>query len=94
MIFFLIHEYTVLVVIEIVRTRDRVHELTQRLALGLTFLTLSMKYANFLLRGKELSALLDCLRVKMCQPRNTMEKLIVKEHHRKGIRVIRECVNA
>ncbi|KAG5329552.1 OR46A protein, partial [Acromyrmex charruanus] len=65
-------------------TRDHVQELTEGLFLGLTFLTLCVKYANFLLRESELSDLLDSLRVKMCQPRNSIEKLIIEQHSRRA----------
>jgi len=83
-IFLLIYEFTIFDVIEVIRTREHVQELTEGLFLGLTFLTLCVKYANFLLRENELSDLLDCLRVKMCQPRNSTEKLIIEEHSRRG----------
>jgi len=91
-IFLLIYEFTIFDVIEVIRTRDHVQELTEGLFLGLTFLTLCVKYANFLLRENELLDLLDCLRVKMCQPRNSTEKLIIEEHSRRGTRVIRRYV--
>ncbi|XP_077271876.1 odorant receptor 46a-like isoform X2 [Temnothorax americanus] len=83
-IFFLIYEFTIFDVIEMIRTRDRIQELTEGLFLGLTFLTLCVKYANFLLRENELSDLLECLRVKMCQPKNSTEKLIMEEHSRRA----------
>ncbi|XP_020279123.1 odorant receptor 46a-like [Pseudomyrmex gracilis] len=85
-IVFLIYEFTILDVVEIIRTRDRILDLTEGLFLGLTFVTLSIKYANFLLRKNELSTLLDCLREQMCQPRNSMEKMILEEHNRKAKR--------
>lgn len=84
----MIYEFTILDAVEVIRTRDHVQELTEGLFLGLTFLTLSVKYANFLLRENKVSELLDCLRVKMCQPKNSNEKLIMAEHSRRGIRVI------
>ncbi|XP_018053563.1 PREDICTED: odorant receptor 82a-like [Atta colombica] len=83
-IFLLIYEFTIFDVIEVIRTRDHVQELTEGLFLGLTFLTLCVKYANFLLRESELSDLLDSLRVKMCQPRNSTEKLIIEQHSRRA----------
>ncbi|TGZ52873.1 Odorant receptor, partial [Temnothorax longispinosus] len=83
-VFLLIYEFTISDVIEMIRTRDRVQELTEGLFLGLTFLTLCVKYANFLLRENELSDLLECLRVKICLPRNSTEKLIMEEHSRRG----------
>ena len=84
----MIYEFTILDVIEVIRTRDHIQELTEGLFMGLTFLTLCVKYANFLLRGNELSDLLNCLRVKRCQPRNSIEKLIIEEHSRRGIAII------
>ncbi|XP_071634291.1 odorant receptor 46a-like isoform X1 [Temnothorax longispinosus] len=83
-VFLLIYEFTISDVIEMIRMRDRVQELTERLFSGLTCLTLCVKYANFLLRENELSDLLECLRVKMCQPRNSTEKLIMEEHNRRA----------
>ncbi|XP_011693693.1 PREDICTED: odorant receptor 46a, isoform A-like [Wasmannia auropunctata] len=83
-IFLLIYEFTILDIIEVIRTRDHVQELTEGLFMGLTFFTLCMKYANFLLRENELSDLLNCLRVKMCRPRNSKEKLIIEEHSRRA----------
>ncbi|KAL6263329.1 hypothetical protein P5V15_006126 [Pogonomyrmex californicus] len=83
-VFLLIYEFTIFDVVEVIRTRDRIHELTEGLFLGLTFVTLCVKYANFLLRENEMTDLLDSLRVKMCQPRNSMEKLIMEEHSRKA----------
>jgi len=80
-IFLLIYEFTIFDVIEVIRTREHIQELTEGLFMGLTFLTLCVK---FLLRENELSDLLDCLRVKMCQPRNSSEKLIIEEHSRRG----------
>jgi len=87
-IFLLIYEFTIFNVIEVIRTRKHVQELTEGLFTGLTSLTLCVKYTNFLLRENEVLDLLACLRVKMCQPKNSMEKLIIEEHIRRGTRVI------
>ncbi|GAB1860537.1 Odorant receptor [Camponotus japonicus] len=81
---FLIYEFTILDAVEVIRTRDHIHELTEGLFLGLTFLTLSVKYANFLLRENKVSELLNYLRIKMCQPKNSTEQLIMEEHNRKA----------
>ncbi|XP_067207481.1 odorant receptor 82a-like isoform X2 [Linepithema humile] len=83
-VFLLIYECTTVNLIEVIRKRDHIDELTEGLFLGLTLFTLCIKYANFLLRKNEISALLDCLRVKMCQPKNSVEKLIIEEHNRKA----------
>ncbi|XP_072767174.1 odorant receptor 46a-like isoform X1 [Anoplolepis gracilipes] len=83
-IVFLIYEFTILDAVEVIRTRDHIYELTEGLFLGLTFLTLSVKYANFLLRENKVFELLDCLRIKMCQPRDSTEKLIMEEHSRRA----------
>ncbi|XP_012229844.2 odorant receptor 46a-like isoform X1 [Linepithema humile] len=83
-ILILIYQFTIFEVIELFRTRNRIHELTEALFLAATFVTLCVKYANFLLRKKELSVVLNCLRVKMCQPRNSMEELIMEKHGRKA----------
>nr|XP_012229846.1 PREDICTED: uncharacterized protein LOC105676486 [Linepithema humile] len=83
-VFLLIYECTTVNLIEVIRKRDHIDELTEGLFLGLTLFTLCIKYANFLLRKNEISALLDCLRVKMCQPKNSVEKLIIEEHNRRA----------
>jgi len=88
----LVYEFTIFDLIEVIRTREHIQELTEGLFTGLTYLTLCVKYANFLLRENEVLDLLACLRVKMCQPRNSMEKLIIEEHIRRGTRVIRRYV--
>jgi len=87
-IFFLIYEFTIFEVIELIRMRDRINELTEGLFLASTYITLCLKYANFLLRKNDVSEVLDCLRVKMCQPRNSTEKIIIETHSRKGIEFI------
>ncbi|KAF3054234.1 Odorant receptor 025 [Nylanderia fulva] len=83
-IFFLIYQFTIFEVIEVIRTRDQINELTEGLFLASTYVTLCLKYANFLLRKNDISKLLDCLRVKMCQPRNLTEKMIIETHSRKA----------
>ncbi|XP_072767204.1 odorant receptor 46a-like [Anoplolepis gracilipes] len=83
-IFFLIYEFTIFEVIELIRSRNQIDELTEGLFLASTYVTLCLKYANFLLRKKDVSQLLDCLRVKMCQPRNSTEKMIIETHSRKA----------
>lgn len=72
-------------VIELIRMHDRINELTEGLFLASTYITLCLKYANFLLRKNDVSELLNYLRVKMCQPRNLTEKMIIETHSRKGI---------
>ncbi|XP_072754574.1 odorant receptor 46a-like [Anoplolepis gracilipes] len=83
-IFFLIYEFTIFEVVELIRTRDRIDELTEGLFLASTYVTLCLKYANFLLRKNDVLELLDCLRVKLCQPRNSTEKMIIEIHSRKA----------
>jgi len=72
----------------VIRTRDQIDELTEGLFLASTHVTLCLKYTNFLLRKKDVLELLDCLRVKVCQPKNSTEKMILKMHIRKGIKII------
>ncbi|GAB1860534.1 Odorant receptor [Camponotus japonicus] len=83
-IFFLIYVFTIFEIIEVIRTRDQIDELTEGLFLASTHVTLCLKYTNFLLRKKDVSELLDCLRVKVCQPKNSTEKMILKMHIRKA----------
>ncbi|KAL6429834.1 hypothetical protein ACFW04_007599 [Cataglyphis niger] len=83
-IFFLIYEFTIFEVIELIRTCDRIDEFTEGLFLASTYVTLCLKYANFLLRKNDVSELLDFLRVKICQPRNFTEKMIMETHSRKA----------
>ncbi|XP_070150161.1 odorant receptor 46a-like [Polyergus mexicanus] len=83
-VFFLIYEFTIFEVIELIRTCDRIDEFTEGLFLASTYVTLCLKYANFLLRKNDVSDLLNCLRVKICQPRNSTEKIIIETHSRKA----------
>ncbi|XP_019696528.1 odorant receptor 82a [Harpegnathos saltator] len=83
-VFLLIYESTIFEVIELFRTRNHMSDVTEGLFLTSTFVTLCLKYANFLLRRNELSALLEYLRMKICQPRNFKERLIIDAHSRKA----------
>ncbi|XP_032662641.1 odorant receptor 46a-like [Odontomachus brunneus] len=80
----LIYQLTISEVIELIRMRNHIDDVTEVLFLTSTFVTLCLKYANFLLRRDQLSTLLECLRVKMCQPRNFKERLIIEAHSRKA----------
>ncbi|KYN30165.1 hypothetical protein ALC57_00381 [Trachymyrmex cornetzi] len=64
--------------------RNDVEDLTESLFLVLTFMCLCLKYLNVLMRQCELRALLDCFRANLCQPRNSMEKSILKQYDLKG----------
>ncbi|XP_014480257.1 PREDICTED: uncharacterized protein LOC106747344 isoform X2 [Dinoponera quadriceps] len=90
----LIYQFTIFEVIEVIRMRNRISEVTEGLFMMSTFITLCLKYANFLLRRDELSALLECLRVKMCQPRNHTERLIIEAHSRKDTTLYRRVLFA
>ncbi|CAL1685813.1 unnamed protein product [Lasius platythorax] len=80
----LIYHFTIFEVIELVRMRNDVEALTEGLFLVLTFVTLCLKYLNFLMRRCELRALLDCFRIKICQPRDSIETSILKQYDRKA----------
>ncbi|KAM0736582.1 Odorant receptor 46a, isoform A [Formica fusca] len=80
----LIHYFTILEVIELVRIRNDMEAVTEGLFLVLTFVSLCLKYLNFLMRQCELRALLDCFRDKICQPRDSAEKSILKQYDRKA----------
>lgn len=84
----LIYYFTIFEIIELVRIRNDMEAVTEGLFLVLTFATLCLKYLNFLMRQCELRALLDCFRAKICQPRDSAEKSILKQYDRKGIFII------
>ncbi|XP_011880780.1 PREDICTED: uncharacterized protein LOC105569177 isoform X2 [Vollenhovia emeryi] len=80
----LIYYFTISEIIELVRMRNNVEDLTEGLFLAITFMTLSLKYFNFLMRQCELRALLNCFRAKMCRPRDSTEVSILKQYDRKA----------
>lgn len=80
----LIYEFTISEVIELVRTRDHIEDITEGLFLTLTYIALCMKYGNFLARRDEVSMLLNCFRCKTCQPKNSEERMILVKYERKG----------
>lgn len=71
--------------IELVRTREHIEDLTEGLFLTLTFVALSFKYGNFLARQNEISALLNCFRSETCQPKDLVERMILIKYKRRGI---------
>ncbi|XP_014480183.1 PREDICTED: uncharacterized protein LOC106747303 [Dinoponera quadriceps] len=73
----LIYEFTISEVIELVRTRDHIEDITEGLFLTLTYVALCFKYGNFLARRDEVSILLNCFRSKTCQPKNFEERTIL-----------------
>lgn len=81
----LIYHFTISEIIELVRTRNNMEDLTEGLFLALTYMTLCLKYLNFLMRECELRTLLDCFRAKLCQPRDSAEVSILKQYDWKGI---------
>ncbi|XP_039311113.1 uncharacterized protein LOC105201627 [Solenopsis invicta] len=80
----LIYEFTISEVIELVRTRDDIEDMTEGLFMALTYVALCFKYGNFLARKEEMSMLLDCFRRETCQPRNSEEKTILIKYDRKA----------
>lgn len=68
--------------------RNDVEDLTESLFLVLTFVSLCLKYFNILVRQCELRALLDCFRVKLCQPKDSAEELILRRYDFKGTFII------
>nr|XP_012229380.1 PREDICTED: odorant receptor 46a, isoform B-like [Linepithema humile] len=86
----LIYGFTILEVIELVRTRDHIEDLTEGLFLALTYVALCVKYGNFLARQNEMSMLLDCFRGETCQPKDSEEKMILIKYDRK----VKWCVRA
>ncbi|KAF3054236.1 Odorant receptor 022 [Nylanderia fulva] len=82
----LLYHFTIFEVIELVRMKNNIEALTEGLFLVLTYVTLCLKYLNFLVREYELRALLDCFRNKICQPRDSIEKSILKQYDSKAKR--------
>jgi len=80
----LICHFTISEVIELVRIRNNMDDLTEGLFLALIYITLCLKHLNFLVRQCELRSLLDCFRAKLCQSRNFAEISILKRYDRKG----------
>lgn len=80
----LIYEFTISEVIELVRTRDHIEDITEGLFLTLTYVALCFKYGNFLARRDEVSTLLNCFRGETCQPKNSEERMILIKYDRKG----------
>ncbi|XP_025159318.1 odorant receptor 46a-like isoform X1 [Harpegnathos saltator] len=83
-ILLLIYEFTISEVIELVRTRDHVEDITEGLFVTLTYVALCFKYGNFLVRRDEMSALLNCFRGQTCQPKNSEERTILIKYDRKA----------
>ncbi|XP_026827557.1 odorant receptor Or2-like isoform X2 [Ooceraea biroi] len=83
-VFILIYQFTISEVIELIRTRDHIEELTEGLFLTLTYVALCFKYGNFLARQNQVSMLLDCFRGETCQPKNSEEKMILSRYNRKA----------
>ncbi|XP_024880857.1 odorant receptor 46a-like, partial [Temnothorax curvispinosus] len=80
----LLYEFTILEVIELVRTHDNIEDITEGLFLALTYVAFCFKYGNFLARQNEVSMLLDCFRSETCQPKNSEEKMILLKYDRKA----------
>ncbi|XP_077271873.1 odorant receptor 46a-like isoform X2 [Temnothorax americanus] len=80
----LLYEFTILEVIELVRTHNNIEDITEGLFLALTYVAFCFKYGNFLARQNEVSMLLDCFRSETCQPRNSEEKMILLKYDRKA----------
>ncbi|XP_012229842.1 odorant receptor 82a-like isoform X2 [Linepithema humile] len=62
--------------------RNDMENLTECLFLALTYIITCLKYLNFSMRQSELRALLNCFRVKLSQPKNSAEELILKQYDR------------
>lgn len=71
-------------VIELIRTRNHIEDLTEGLFLTLSFIALCVKYGNFLARQNQVNILLNCFRVETCQPKNSEEKMILSKYNNKG----------
>ncbi|KAL6263328.1 hypothetical protein P5V15_006125 [Pogonomyrmex californicus] len=80
----LIYHFTISEIIELIRMRNNMEDLTECLFLALSFITLCLKYLNFLMRQCELRALLNCFRAKLCQARDSTEESILKQYDRKA----------
>lgn len=89
----LIYQFTISEVIELVRTRDRIEDLTEGLFLTLTFVALCVKYGNFLARRDRVSMLLDCFRCETCRPKTFEERMILYRYDIRGIETTRETID-
>jgi len=87
----LIYQFTISELIELIRMRDRIEDLTEGLFLTLTFVALCIKYGNFLARRDQVSTLLDCFRGETCRPKDFEERMILSRYHRKGIGIMDLC---
>lgn len=80
-----LYHFTISEIIEVVRMRNNLEGLMECLFLSLTYITTCLKYLNFSTRQSELRDLLNCFCIKLSQPKNSAEKLILKRYDRKGI---------
>ncbi|XP_028045087.1 odorant receptor 13a [Monomorium pharaonis] len=80
----LIYFCTLSEIIELVRKRNNVEDFTEALFLTMSFVTMCFKYINFFMQQCELRVLLDCFRTDLCQPRDSMERSILKQYSRKA----------
>ncbi|XP_028045088.1 odorant receptor 46a [Monomorium pharaonis] len=83
----LIYYFTISEIIELIRTRNDVDDLTEGLFLALTYISLCLKYLNILIRQCKLRELVNCFRVKHCQPKNSVEELILRRYHIKAKKI-------
>nr|XP_012229841.1 PREDICTED: odorant receptor 4-like isoform X2 [Linepithema humile] len=77
-----LYHFTISEIIEVIRMRNDMENLTECLFLALTYIITCLKYLNFSMRQSELRALLNCFRVKLSQPKNSAEELILKQYDR------------
>lgn len=84
----LIYYFTLSEMIELVRIRNDVEDITEGLFLTLTYVSLCLKCFNILVRQYELRSLLDCFRTKLCQPKDSAEESILRRYDLKGTFII------
>ncbi|KAF3054237.1 Odorant receptor 030 [Nylanderia fulva] len=82
----LIYYCTIFEIIELIYKKNDIEVLIEGLFLVFTYVILCLKYQNFLVQQYELNALLDCFRTKICQPKDSIEKSILKQYDRKAKR--------
>jgi len=84
----LIYQFTISELIELIRTRDCIEDLTEGLFLTLTFVALCIKYGNFLAWRDQVLIFLDCFRDETCRPKDSEERMILTRYHRKDIGIM------
>ena len=77
-VLFIIIQFTLSQITELITTQGSIDEFTEVLFLSLTFAALCMKCLNFVSRHGEMVNLLKDFRSEICQPKSSEEKLVMQ----------------